>query len=448
MHLFSSVDWGWLEAFFGENGKLVTTSLVVFGGLIGLATVIFKYFHAKILEKERSDARRDLRKLNADLLNEKARVQQQELALKSKEADLDRHNGMLRSAMDEVKSHRRKIDAVRTAFVGKEHDLWCIHAPSSSDRKLCDQRKKPVITVANLKGGVGKTTLTANLAAFFSQAGMRVLLIDVDYQGSLSNMLLSADNVLEVSSEISKLLESGSDAATLISPIRQFTNILAGSAIVSARYQFASCENRLMIEYLLHEDRKDDGRYRLAKALLDDGVSKTFDIALIDAPPRLTAGTINALCASTHLLIPTLYDRLSAETVGTFLNGVQILKTHLNPRLDLLGVVGTLTSREAGLNGREQHAKSIAAHQVHQAWGANHHFFNRHIPRRAAIADAAGDSLAYLNDDTVKKWFDELGQEVSERLNLNPADRPRNRPRPNGRAFQRTTTLQQPGASA
>lgn len=57
------------------------------------------------------------------------------------------------------------------------------------------QRHKPIIMVANLKGGVGKTTLTANLAAFFSERGKRVLLIDCDYQGSLSNMLLSADGV-------------------------------------------------------------------------------------------------------------------------------------------------------------------------------------------------------------------------------------------------------------
>ena len=137
-----------------------------------------------------------------------------------------------------------------------------------------------------------------------------------------------------------------------------------------------------MIEYLLQEDL-DDGRYRLAKILLDEKVSSTFDIALIDAPPRLTAGTINAFCTSTLLLIPTVYDNLSAETVGTFLNGVQTLKSHLNPRIDLLGVVGMLTATQTGLNSREIQAKNIAADQVGQVWGANHHFFNR--SRRARI---------------------------------------------------------------
>jgi chromosome partitioning protein len=178
-------------------------------------------------------------------------------------------------------------------------------------------------------------------------------------------------------------------------------------------------------------------------------VSTTFDLALIDAPPRLTAGTINAFCASTHLLIPTVYDNLSAEAVGTFLGGVQVLKTNLNPGIDLLGVVGTLTYHQGGLNNREQEAKNVAVAQVEKTWGPNHHFFKRHIPRREAIADAAGESLAYLKDDTVKKWFDELGQEVIGRLkNLRLPDPPGNRPRPNGRAFQQSTALQQPGAGA
>jgi len=138
--------------------------------------------------------------------------------------------------------------------------------------------------------------------------------------------------------------------------------------------------------------------------------------ALIDAPPRLAAGAINAFCASTHLLVPTVYDLLSAEAIGTFLNGVQILKAKLNPGIDLLGIIGMLTTTQGDLSARPATAKSRAKQQVMQAWGANHHFFDRHIPRRAAIAAAAGEDIAYLCDATVKGWFDELGAEISERL--------------------------------
>jgi chromosome partitioning protein len=269
--------------------------------------------------------------------------------------------------------------------------------------------------VANLKGGVGKTTLAANLAAYFCENGKRALLVDVDYQGSLSNMLLSADQVLDVPDGINDLLRPGDGVPDFHQASVRFSNVLRGSAIVPARYQLASLENKILIEYLLQDDH-DDGRYRLAKSLLSEEVSKTFDVAIIDAPPRLTAAAVNAFCASTHLLVPTVYDKLSAEAVGTFLNGAHILKGALNHGIDLLGIVGMLTSQQHSLSQREQDAKSVAMRQASQTWGPNHHFFDRHIPRKAAIAAAAGEEIAYYRDATVRAWFDELGKAISERL--------------------------------
>ena len=170
-----------------------------------------------------------------------------------------------------------------------------------------------------------------------------------------------------------------------------------------------------MIEYLLQDDQ-DDGRFRLANLLQSEEVGARFDVTLIDAPPRLTAGTINAFCASTHLLVPTVYDMLSAEAVGTFLSGAEALKHSLNHGIDLLGVVGMLTYQQGKLITREENAKRAAMAQVAKAWSANHHFFDRHIPRKNEIAAAAGQSLAYFGDPTVKGWFDTLGAEIGKRL--------------------------------
>jgi chromosome partitioning protein len=181
-------------------------------------------------------------------------------------------------------------------------------------------------------------------------------------------------------------------------------------------------ENRLMIEYLLGDDRRyDDGRYRLANHLLSEDVGDTFDVALIDAPPRLTAATINGFCASTHLLVPTVYDKMSAEAVGTFLNGVRTLKNALNTQIDLLGVVGTLTHRQDSLLPREQNARNLVKDQVAGVWSANFHIFERHIPRKNAIAEAAGGDIAFYRDPTVRGWFAELGGEISARLWPKPA---------------------------
>jgi cellulose biosynthesis protein BcsQ len=315
----------------------------------------------------------------------------------------------------------QRLNDVRTAFTGKEHDLWCLHVARRPDHYGKNNShlrpEKPVILVANLKGGVGKSTLVANLAAFFKESGKRVLLIDGDYQGSLSNMLLSADGISNVSPEVNKLLQPGSNVASFNSAIRPFSKRLRGSTIVASNYELAPMENRVMIEYLLKEDKeKDDGRYRLANLLLNQEVAKTFDIALIDAPPRLTAATINGFCASTHLLVPTVYDTMSSEAIGTFLSGVQRLRGWLNQEIELLGIVGMLTSQQDTLKDREKDARNAAMRQVSQVWDADVRFFDRHIPRKEAIAKAAGEDIAYYCDPIVKGWFDELGRAISHEL--------------------------------
>jgi chromosome partitioning protein len=260
------------------------------------------------------------------------------------------------------------------------------------------------------------------LAAYFNEAGQRVLLVDVDYQGSLSNMMLSADGVEDVSAKIKELLVPDANASAFKSANHRFTRRLKNSSIITTKYEFASFENQLMIEYLLQDD-ENDRRYRLAKLLLNEEVSETFDVALIDAPPRLTAGTINAFCASTHLLVPTLYDKLSAEAVGTFLDGARTLRASLNHEIDLLGIVGMLTYQQDRLIEREENARKLAISQVSKTWSSNHYFFERHIPRKSKIAEAAGEDIAFYCDATVRHLFEELGAEVSGRLGL-PEVRP------------------------
>ena len=432
MSVISSIDWTFLEAFFSDQGKVITASIALLVAVISLSLAILKYLTAKLAKKERDEARLSLQK-------QLRKVQEQEDELAQKTVELARKNSALsltaaiqRDQETALKEREHRLADVRSAFVGQEHDLWCLHAarpPSGKQfydaRMLKRQRQKPVILVANLKGGVGKSTLVANLAAAFKEAGKRVLVIDGDYQGSLSNMLLTADGYDKVAPEINTLLEPGSSIASFRNACYRFRGQLKGSIIVASTYALAAMENRLIIEYLLGDDRRyDDGRYRLANILLSEDVGDEFDVALIDAPPRLTAATVNAFCASTHLLVPTVYDKMSAEAVGTFLHGVRTLKGALNHQVDLLGVVGTLTQRQDALVPREQNARNMARDQVAQVWGANFHMFERHIPRKSTIAEVAGEDIAYYRDPVVRGWFDALGGEIAVRLWPQPAAQP------------------------
>jgi chromosome partitioning protein len=424
MSAISSIDWTFLEAFLGDHGKLIVAAIALLVAVSSLIVAILKYLAVKLAQKERDEARLSLQK-------QLRKVQEQEEELAHKTAELAKKNAALsltaaiqHDQETALKEREHRLNEVRSAFVGQEHDLWCLNAarpPSGKQyydtRMLKRQRQKPAILVANLKGGVGKSTLVANLAASFKEAGKRVLIIDADYQGSLSNMLLTADGSDRVSPEINRLLEPGSGLTSFHNACYRFQRKLNGSLIVASTYALAAMENRLMIEYLLGDDRRyDDGRYRLASLLLSEDVGDEYDVALIDAPPRLTAATINGFCAATHLLVPTVYDRMSAEAVGTFLHGVRTLKSALNHQIDLLGVVGTLTQRQDSLAPREQNARNTAMSQVAQVWGANFHVFERHIPRKSTIAEAAGEDIAYYCDATVRGWFDALTGEMSARL--------------------------------
>jgi chromosome partitioning protein len=173
-----------------------------------------------------------------------------------------------------------------------------------------------------------------------------------------------------------------------------------------------------------------DVRYRLSETLLRGQVLKGrpedngFDVVLIDAPPRLTTATVNALCASTHLLVPTALTPISARAVGPFLRMVRSLKLELNQELKLAGVVGTLSSPDGSLNGREQQLIETVVEDALLEWNGaeGRYMFKRTIPRRAAMSTASAGSLGYFADDDarvrIRDILDEFGAELAQRIEL------------------------------
>jgi len=297
----------------------------------------------------------------------------------------------------------------------------------------------PIITVANLKGGVGKTTIAANLAAFYSMAkGERILLIDLDFQGSLSSMLVHRNQMIPMGTRSKAAALIGDSISAnhflqMLLPVDRMTS----AHCVPAYYDLAGAENQSMVKWLIRAD-KTDVRYKLAELLLDQAVQDKFDKVIIDAPPRMTTGAIQAFCASTHVLIPTILDGLSGDAVATFVNELESLKeADVCPHLKVVGVVGSMTASNIGRkledNPDDDPPLSVAERQGIAVLNSALERIQKerrlsappakmlppstYIQRLAVIANNAGETVVFATgNEAVKEMFERLGREVQLRL--------------------------------
>jgi len=313
-----------------------------------------------------------------------------------------------------------KLNRVRDAF-GEDSNIWLrqpIIPPEGYAAKF--RQSIPILLIANLKGGVGKTTIAANLAAYFeAKRNERVLVIDIDHQGSLSSMLLPEPlNRQERSGRsVRALLAGGTDCHSALEAISKSSPVRDSkrdSRVISCDDPFADLETQLALKWLIG-DIEEDIRYNFARALHSDAIQKQFQRIIIDAPPRITTSFINALCASTHLVVPFVLDRLSAERVGQTLERIRRMKGQLFPHLDLACVVGTMKGNKAtNLRDAERESIAEAKRAVKDSWKFGDFVLeNQLIPRTQAIADAAGVRIAYPQETDI---FDRLGDEIYRRV--------------------------------
>lgn len=164
------------------------------------------------------------------------------------------------------------------------------------------------------------------------------------------------------------------------------------------------------MRWLLGETN-DDVRYRLAKLLLSQSVQDEFDLVIIDAPPRLSMGTVNALCASHAILVPTVPDRLSVDAVGRFLQRANVFR-ELNSSLLKVGIVACLTEA-ANLKPHEQEAMDLARSSL-ELWHGQGKVLETSVRHFTSLGRAAGREIGYLQDNNVRDLFDKLGAEVAQ----------------------------------
>jgi chromosome partitioning protein len=194
-----------------------------------------------------------------------------------------------------------------------------------SVEKRDEGRKGLTLAVVNQKGGVGKSTTSVNLAAYLADLGNKVLLIDFDPQGNSSSGL-GVDK--------RSIRRCVYDVVVNESPITSVimrTNI-ANLSLSPATVQLAGAE----IELVASLSRE----YRLKKAL--DVIKGCYDYIIIDCPPSMGLLTVNALTAADELIIPVQCEFYALEGLSKLLESVRMVKNHLNPDLQIAGVLMTM----------------------------------------------------------------------------------------------------------
>ena len=182
-----------------------------------------------------------------------------------------------------------------------------------------------IIALANQKGGVGKTTTTINLAASLATMEKTVLVIDADSQANASSGL--GGNIQELESSIYECIINGTDIRDAI-----YTTDIDGLDIVASHINLVGAE----IEMLKLENRET-----VMKRLLEP-VRKDYDYILIDCSPSLGLITVNALTAADSVIIPVQCEYFALEGISKLLNTIKIIKSKLNPLLEIEGFLLTM----------------------------------------------------------------------------------------------------------
>jgi chromosome partitioning protein len=234
-----------------------------------------------------------------------------------------------------------------------------------------------VMTVANQKGGVGKTTTTVNLAAALALHGLRVLVIDLDPQGNASTALGVAHSVGTPS--VYDVLLGGLPIAEVATPADFTENLTCVPATLDLAGADIELTSQVAREYRLQ---------RAVSAYLE--TSPPVDYLFIDCPPSLGLLTLNALVAAREVLIPIQCEYYALEGLAQLLNTVELVRSHLNPELSVTTVLLTMYDSRTRL--ADQVADEVRSHFKELV-------LTPVIPRNVRVSEAPGFGQTVMTYD-------------------------------------------------
>ena len=270
-------------------------------------------------------------------------------------------------------------------------------------RRLKESMAKParlrIFTVANQKGGVGKTTSTVNIAAALAMGGLRTLVIDLDPQGNASTAL---DVEHRVHEGIYEVLMGTTSIESVVQKVAGFPHL----ECIAANTALAQAEINL-VSMVARELRLKEAINELVAARVNAGIG--YDYIFIDCPPSLGLLTVNALAAAQELLIPIQCEYYALEGLTQLLETFAIVKKRLNGNLKLSTIILTM------FDGRTRLANDVAA-------SVRSHFpdelIDIPIPRAVRISEAPSYSQTVMTYDPVSPGavaYMQVAREISER---------------------------------
>lgn len=243
-----------------------------------------------------------------------------------------------------------------------------------------------VISVANQKGGVGKTDLTVNLSTVLAMGGNKILLIDMDPQGSATHYITSTD----FDTSITEVLLDGASIDDVIIP-----SCVKGLDLVPATIGLGGAQIRLATDVNM--------QFKLRQAL--KASKKKYDYILIDTPPSLGILTVNSFAASDGVLVPVQPNFFSLKGLSDLLETVNKLHEMINPKLELFGVVITMYDKRTNLSKEiEEMLKRRFDKKL----------FTTHIPVAVKLAESPGHKkpiLQYAPKHKVSDAYRTLSEE-------------------------------------
>ncbi len=273
-----------------------------------------------------------------------------------------------------------------------EHGAWSMKHEAWNRRRgyiIFQYTMARIIGVINAKGGVGKTTTAANLAAYLAAMGKYVLVVDLDPQANATaglGVYLTDDHL-----NLYHTLIANEHPEGIIRKTSMFGYDLlpAGASLAGAGVELIELDER---------------EYRLKNVL--DKIRTNYDYIIIDSPPSLGLLTINGLVASEGVVIPVQCEYYALEGLGQLMNTIELIRTSLNPRLQIYGVLLTMFDKRNMLS-------RAVMNEVQKNFPGR--VFESIIPRQVSIAEAPSYCKTILQFDDDSKGgraYRELAKEI------------------------------------